>query len=88
MIRIATEADVPVILDIYAPYILSSTVMFEYDVPCKRSLLQRFYETTAQFPWLVSEGNGEIQGYAHGGRAMNFRLNFPPVDLNSTGGWA
>lgn len=68
MIRIATEADVPAILDIYAPYILSSTVTFEYDVPCKRSFLQRFYETTAQFPWLVWEENGEILGYAHGSR--------------------
>ncbi len=65
MIRVATEADVPAILDIYTPYILSSTATFEYDVPCKRSFLQRFYTITAQFPWLVWEENGEILGYAH-----------------------
>ena len=34
MIRTATEADVPAILNIYAPYILTTTITFEYDVPC------------------------------------------------------
>ena len=65
MIRIATEKDVPAILDIYAPYILTSTATFEYDVPCQRSFLQRFYDITAQFPWLVWEEGGEILGYAY-----------------------
>ena len=36
MIRPATEKDIPAILDIYAPYILNTTVSFEYDVPCRR----------------------------------------------------
>ena len=65
MIRIATQADVPAILDIYAPYILTSTVTFEYDVPCQKSFLQRFLNITQQFPWLVWEENGEILGYAY-----------------------
>ena len=66
MIRIATEADVPAILEIYAPYIENTTITFEYDVPCKREFLQRFYTVTAQFPWLVWEEKGEILGYAYG----------------------
>ncbi len=65
MIRIATEKDVPAILDIYAPYILTSTATFEYDVPCRREFMQRFLDITAQFPWLVWEENGEILGYAY-----------------------
>lgn len=65
MIRIARDADVPAILDIYAPYILSTTVTFEYDVPCLRSFSQRFYDITAQFPWLVWEEDGKILGYAY-----------------------
>ena len=65
MIRVATEADVPAILDIYAPYILDTTITFEYDVPCRRSFLQRFYDVTAQFPWLVWEENGAVLGYAY-----------------------
>ena len=65
MIRPATEKDVPEILEIYAPYVENTTITFEYDVPCRRSFLQRFYEITAQFPWLVWEENGRILGYAY-----------------------
>ena len=36
MIRIAQLADIPEILEIYAPYVLQSTATFEYDVPCRR----------------------------------------------------
>ena len=47
MIRIATEADVPQILAIYAPYIENTTITFEYNVPSK----QNFYSGsgTSQF---------------------------------------
>ena len=65
MIRIATQADIPVILEIYAPYIENSTATFEYDVPCLRSFTQRFLTITEKFPWLVWEENGEILGYAY-----------------------
>ena len=65
MIRMATQADVPQILEIYAPYIMTSTATFEYDVPCKKEFLQRFDTVTAQFPWLVWEEDGRILGYAY-----------------------
>ena len=68
MIRLATEADVPAILAIYAPYVENTTVSFEYDVPCRREFMQRFYTITEQFPWLVWEENGEILGYAYAAR--------------------
>ena len=66
MIRIATEADVPQMLAIYAPYILNTTYTFEYDVPSEEEFLQRFRNLTQQFPWLVWEEEGEILGYAYG----------------------
>jgi phosphinothricin acetyltransferase len=66
MIRIATEADVPEILAIYAPYIENTTVTFEYDVPTEEAFLERFRMITAQFPWLVWEEEGRILGYAYG----------------------
>ena len=66
MIRIATEADVPQMLDIYAPYIENTTYTFEYDVPSEAEFLQRFRKLTAQFPWLVWEEDGRILGYAYG----------------------
>ena len=66
MIRIATEADVPQMLAIYAPYILNTTHTFEYDVPTEEAFLQRFRNLTVQFPWLVYEEGGHIIGYAYG----------------------
>ena len=65
MIRPATEKDVPEILYIYAPYVENSTATFEYDVPCLRTFTQRFYDITAQYPFLVWEENGRILGYAY-----------------------
>ena len=66
MIRIATEADVPQMLSIYAPYILNTTYTFEYDVPSEEDFLARFRAITEKFPWLVWEEEGRILGYAYG----------------------
>ena len=65
MIRIATEADIPQILDIYGPYIENTTVSFEYTVPTREAFLERFQTVTAQYPWLVWEENGTVLGYAY-----------------------
>ncbi len=65
MIRIATEADAGQLLAIYAPYILTTTHTFEYDVPTQAEFLQRFCSLTRQFPWLVWEEDGKILGYAY-----------------------
>ena len=65
MLRIATEADIPAILDIYAPYILTTTASFEYEVPSLADFTERFRSFTRQFPWLVWEEEGIIQGYAY-----------------------
>ena len=65
MLRIATEADIPEILRIYGPYILTTTASFEYTVPSEKEFLARFRTITAQFPWLVWEEEGKILGYAY-----------------------
>ena len=65
MIRIATEADVPAIRAIYAPYVRDTTVSFEYDVPGEAEFLERFRTVTRDFPWLVWEEGGEILGYTY-----------------------
>ena len=67
MIRNATENDIPAMLAVYKPYVENTTYSFEYDVPCTRSFTQRFYEHTAQFPWLVWEEDGRVLGYAYAG---------------------
>ena len=66
MIRMATQADVPAILDIYGPYVLHTAVSFEYSVPTLEEFTERFRTITAQFPWLVWEEAGKILGYAYG----------------------
>lgn len=66
MIRFAQEADIPAILDIYAPYVLNTAISFEYSVPTLEEFTERFRSVTAQFPWLVWEENGKVLGYAYG----------------------
>ena len=66
MIRFATEADIPAILDIYGPYILNTAISFEYSIPTLEEFTKRFRGITTQFPWLVYEEEGKILGYAYG----------------------
>ena len=63
-VRLATEADLPQILAIYAPYVTDTTHTLEYSVPSLEEFTARFRGFTKQFPWLVWEEAGEILGYA------------------------
>ena len=65
MLRIATPADIPAMLEIYGPYVLNSTATFEYTVPTQEEFTRRFTTITAQYPWLVWEEEGTILGYAY-----------------------
>ncbi len=66
MIRLATARDVEAMREIYAPYILETTVTFEYTAPTLQAFSRRFAAVTARFPWLVWEENGRVWGYAYG----------------------
>lgn len=65
MIRLATLADVPEILEIYKPYILHTAITFEYDIPTLSQFEARFLDVTSHCPWLVWEENGAVLGYAY-----------------------
>ena len=65
MIRLATEKDLPEILEIYGPYVLNTTASFEYTVPTMEEFIARFRGITQQFPWIVWEEAGKILGYAY-----------------------
>ncbi len=65
MIRLANEADIPAILDIYGPYVLNTAISFEYSVPTLAEFTDRFRVITDQFPWLVWEEEGKVLGYAY-----------------------
>ena len=88
-VRMATEQDIPQILEIYAPYILNTAVSFEYTVPSLDIFSQRFFSVTVQFPWLVWEENGQVLGYAYGSapfeRAAFQWWRFAPQDGRKAG---
>lgn len=65
MIRAAEKADVPAMLAIYAPYVLETTVTFEYTVPTLSEFEDRFLSVTEKLPWLVWEEEGMVLGYAY-----------------------
>lgn len=65
IIRLAKGSDVEHILNIYKPYILQSSISFERQIPSLEEFQQRFDEYTAIYPWLVSEVEGRIVGYAY-----------------------
>ena len=70
MIRLATEKDIPAILDIYAPYVLETAYSFEYTVPTAEEFTARFRHHTHYCPWLVWEEDGVVLGYAYGAPAF------------------
>ncbi len=70
MIRLAAEADIPAILDIYGPYILSTAWSFEYTVPSVEAFTLRFRHHTRCCPWLVWEEAGVVLGYAYAAPAF------------------
>ncbi|MBO4989937.1 MAG: N-acetyltransferase [Clostridia bacterium] len=70
MIRAATSADLPRLLEIYAPYVSEETASFEYDPPSLQAFEERFERITAFYPWLVLEEEGMLKGYAYLSRAF------------------
>jgi len=64
-IRLATPEDAKGILDIYAPYILDSSVTFEYDVPGVQEFKERIAEIIKDMPYIVCVIDCEIAGYAY-----------------------
>lgn len=69
-IRLANVADVPHILEIYAPYVKHSVVTFEYEVPSCKEFEKRMLEIQAAYPFLVCVIDGTIAGYAYAHRHM------------------
>jgi phosphinothricin acetyltransferase len=64
LIRLATPDDAQYMLDIYAPYVQSTLITFEYEVPSLSEFANRITSKTKHYPWLVCEIGGVITGYA------------------------
>lgn len=68
IIRTATIADAPAILDIYGYYVANTAISMEYEVPTLEEFENRIEKTLENYPYLVAEQDGEIIGYAYAGR--------------------
>ncbi len=68
LIRPVTPQDAPAIAAIYNHYICETTVTFEEAALDAAEMARRIAVTTANYPWLVGEVDGEMIGYAYAGR--------------------
>ncbi len=64
-IRMATEADAPALLAIYAPYVTDTGITFEYEVPSVEEFSGRIKRILSRYPYLVAEEGGRLLGYAY-----------------------
>ena len=64
-IGLIDESHVPQILEIYTPFVLSTTTSFETEVPGLESFTARVKDYASKAPWLVAAHEGEVLGYAY-----------------------
>lgn len=63
--RLAAPSDAARLLKIYGHYVENTTVSFEYETPSEEEFKERIAEYSAEFPYIVCEINGNIEGYAY-----------------------
>lgn len=67
--RLATTADAQRLLEIYAPYVLDTSITFEYEVPTVSEFENRIATTLKDYPYIVAETEeGTVVGYAYAHR--------------------
>lgn len=67
MLRFATPGDAEALLRIYAQYI-DTSITFEYDLPSLTEFRERIDTISAEYPYIVHETAGVIDGYAYAHR--------------------
>ena len=84
MIRFATEEDAEELLRIYSYYVENTAITFEYDTPALDEFKYRIRTIKAMYPYLVSEVDGKIVGYAYANtfkdRAAYDCIGYPEVE--------
>lgn len=68
--RLAKEDDAKEILSIYAPYVDTDNITFEYEVPSIVEFRQRIAKVITKYPYIVALYQGKIVGYTY---ASTFR---------------
>ena len=69
-IRQVQLSDAEQILKVYTPFITDTCISFEYTVPTLEEFTKRIEAISAEYPYLVVEGDGEIVGYAYAHRYL------------------
>ena len=68
VIRLINPDDARSTLEVYRPYVESTAISFEYDVPSLEEWKKRIENISTEYPWLVCEHDQEIIGYAYGSK--------------------
>ncbi len=77
-LRVVTPDDAAALLAIYAPYVRTTAVTFEYEVPSEAEFRARIRGIQERYPYLAAVADGEIAGYAYAG----------PFQARAAYGWA
>lgn len=64
-IRSAQIEDAADLVAIYAPYVETTSITFETEVPTVADFASRIKKTLEKFPYLVAEDEGRVVGYAY-----------------------
>lgn len=64
-IRSAQIEDAADLVAIYAPYVETTAITFETEVPTVADFAGRIEKTLEKFPYLVAEEDGRVVGYAY-----------------------
>lgn len=67
-VRLASPLDAGAIAEIYVPIVVSTAISFEDTPPTADEMRARIEKTLTAYPWLVAELDGDVAGYAYGGR--------------------
>jgi phosphinothricin acetyltransferase len=65
ILRVATPFDAANVREIYRPYVESSAISFEIEVPTVHDIATRIASVLPTHPWLVAEDGRDILGYAY-----------------------
>jgi len=67
-IRLAQDADVDAIAEIYRPVVEGTAISFETSAPDRDEMARRLSDTLQSYPWLVCDIDGHVAGYAYATR--------------------
>lgn len=68
VVRDASAVDAAACAAIYAPYVTDTTITFEEVPPGTDEMAVRMARAAMSWAWLVAEVDGQVLGYAYGGR--------------------